>query len=123
MKPCCDKEDMLLAKALKHLGLKFWRDPRSWDVKVTDMCGEHEFDGYTEDGDWAETSSAKALGKTKTFVRGDSAIWSSDERSKHIIENPFFGIRCAEELSMRLDLLGCKMLGGKVEAGNVYEKS
>ena len=123
MKPCCDKEDMLLAKALKHLGLKFWRDPRSWDVKVTDECGKHEFDCWTEVGDLVETSSAEALGKTKTFVKSDLVVWSTSERSRHVIENPFFGVKCAEELSMRLDLLGCKMLGGKVEAGNVYEKS
>ena len=110
MKPCCDNEDALLAMALKHLGLKFWREPRSWDVKVTDLCGQHEFDGYTEDGDWVETSisSAEALGETKTFVRGDSAVWSTNERSRHIIANPFFGVKCAEELSMHLDLLGCK---------------
>ena len=107
MKPCCGKEDMLLAKALKHLGLKFWRDPRSWDVKITDMCGEHEFDGYTEDIDWIETSSAEALGKTKTFVRNDLTTWTSDVLNTRyvIIENPFFGVKCAEELSVRLDLL------------------
>ena len=110
MKLCCDNEDALLAMALNRLGLKFWRDPRSWDVKVTDLCGEHEFDSYTEDADWVETSisSVEALGETKTFVRGGSAVWSSNERSRHIIENPFFGVKCAEELSMRLDLLGCK---------------
>lgn len=104
------REDILLAAALNYISLKFWRDPRSWDVKVTDECGKHEFDSYTENGDWVETSisSAEALGKTKTFVRGGSAIWSTIERSKHIIENPFFGVKCAEELSMRLDLLGCK---------------
>ena len=99
------REETLLIAALNSIGLKFWRDPKSWDVKITDKSGEHEFDCCTEDGDWAETSSAKALGKTKTFVRGDSAIWSSDERSKHIIENPFFGVKCVEELSVRLDLL------------------
>ena len=105
MKPCCSKEDMLLAIALKHLGLKFWRDPKSWYVKVTDMSGKHEFNGYTEDIDWIETSSAEALGKTKTFARNDSVVWSTSERSKYIIENPFFGVKCAEELSVRLDLL------------------
>ena len=118
-------EDALLATALKHIGLKFWRDPKSWDVKVTDECGKHEFDCCTEVGDLVETniSCVEALGKTKTFVRSGSAVWSTAERSKYIIENPFFGVKCAEELSMRLDLLGCKMLDGKVEAGNVYEKS
>ena len=107
MKPCFDKEDMLLAKALKHLGLKFWRDPRSWDVKITDRCGKHEFDCCTEVGDLVETSisSVEALGKTKTFVRSGSAVWSTIERSRYIIENPFFGVKCAEELSVRLDLL------------------
>ena len=99
------REDTLLATALKHIGLKFWRDPRSWDVKVTDECGKHGFDGYTEDGDFVETSSAEALGKTKTFVRSGSAVWSTAERSKYIIENPFFGVKCVEELSVRLDLL------------------
>lgn len=101
------REETLLIAALNHIGLKFWRDPKSWDVKITDKSGKHEFDCCTEVGDCVETSisSLEALGETKIFVRGDSAIWSSDERSKHIIENPFFGIRCAEELSMRLDLL------------------
>ena len=104
------REDELLAAALKHIGLKFWRDPRSWDAKVTDKCGKHEFDGYTEDGDWVETSisSVEALGETKTFVRCDSAIWSTNERSKHIIANPFFGVVDAETLAVKLDLLGCK---------------
>lgn len=104
------KEDTLLASALKHIGLKFWRDPRSLDVKVTDKSGKHEFDCYTEVGDLVETniSCAEALGKIKTFVRSGSAVWSTAERSRHVIENPFFGVKCAEELSMRLDLLGCK---------------
>lgn len=103
-----DREDALLAVALKHIGLKLWRDPRSWDVKATDRSGKHRFDGYTEDGDWAESSSAEALGRTKTFVRSGSAVWSTVERSRYIIENPFFGVKRSEELSMRLDLLGCK---------------
>ena len=98
-------EDALLATALKHIGLKFWRDPRSWDVKVTDECGKHEFDCWTEVGDLVETSSAEALGKTKTFVKSDLVVWNTSERSKHVIENPFFGVKCAEELSVRLDLL------------------
>lgn len=104
------KEDRLLAAALKHIGLKFRRDPRSWDVKVTDRCGEHEFDGYTEDGDWVDTgiSSVEALGETKTFVRGGSAVWSTNERSRHIIANPFFGIMDVETLAMKLDLFGAK---------------
>ena len=108
VKPCCGKEDMLLAIALKHLGLKLWRDPISWDVDVTDRCGKHEFYCCTEVGDLVETSisSVEALGKTKTFVRSGSAVWSTSERSKYIIENPFFGVKCAEELSVRLDLLG-----------------
>ena len=107
MKPCCDKEDILLETALKHLGLKFWRDPRSWDVKITDRCGKHEFDCCTGVGDLVETSisSVEALGKTKTFVKSDLVVWSTSERSKYIIENPFFGVTCAEELSVRLDLL------------------
>ena len=107
MKTCCDKEDMLLAKALKHLGLKFWRDPRSWDVKITDRCGKHEFDCCTEAGDLVETSisSVEALGETKTFVRSGLVIWRVSERFKNIIENPFFGVKCVEELSVRLDLL------------------
>ena len=110
------REDKLLAAALKHIGLKFWRDPRYLDVKVTDKYGKHKFDAYTEDDDWIETgiSSVEALGKTKTFVRGDSFIWSINERSRHIIENPFFGVKCAEELSMRLDLLGCKKMPKEV---------
>ena len=119
------KEDELLAAALNHIGLKFWRDPRSWDVKITDMRGEHEFDCCTEVGDLVETSisSVEALGETKTFVRSGLVIWSANYRSRYIIENPFFGVKCVEELSVRLDLLGCKMLDEKVEAGNVYEKS
>ena len=107
MKPCCSKEDMLLAIALKHLGLKLWRDPRSWDVKITDKCGKHEFDCCTGVGDLVETSisSVEALGKTKTFVKSDLVVWSTSERSKYIIENPFFGVKCVEELSVCLDLL------------------
>ena len=104
------EEDKLLAAALKYLGLKFWREPRSWDVKVTDLCGKHEFDGYTEDGDWVDTgiSSVEALGETKTFVRVDSWVFSSKERSERVIENPFFGIVDVETLAMKLDLFGAK---------------
>ena len=104
------REDALLAAALNHINLKFWRDPRSWDVKITDRCGKHEFDCCTGVGDLVETSisSVEALGKTKTFVKSDLVVWSTSERSKYIIENPFFGVKCAEELSVRLDLLGCK---------------
>lgn len=104
------REDTLLATALKHIGLKFWRDPKSWDVKVTDRSGKHEFDCYTEVGYLVETniSSIEALGKTKTFVRSCLVIWISNERFSNIIENPFFGVKCIEELSVRLDLLGYK---------------
>ena len=107
MKPCCGKEDTLLAIALKHLGLKFCRDPKSWDVKITDKSGKHEFDCYTEAGDLVEINilGVEALGETKTFVRSGLVIWPVSERSKYIIENPFFGVKCAEELSVRLDLL------------------
>ena len=104
------EEDKLLAAALNHLGLKFWREPRSWDAKVTNRAGELEFDGYREDGEWVDTgiSSAEALGETKTFVRVDSGVFSSKERPERIVENPFFGVKSPEELSIRLDLLGCK---------------
>ena len=100
-------EDTLLATALKHIGLKFWRDPKSWDVKITDKSGNHEFDCCTEVGDLVETSisSVEALGETKTFVRSGLVIWSANYRSRYIIENPFFGVKCVEELSVRLDLL------------------
>ena len=101
------REDTLLATALKHIGLKFWRDPKSWDVKVTDKSGKHEFSCCTEAGDLVETSisSIEALGETKTFVRNGLVIWSANYRSRYIIENPFFGVKCVEELSVRLDLL------------------
>ena len=104
------REDTLLATALKHIGLKFWKDPKSWDVKITDRSGKRAFDCCTEAGDWVETSisSVEALGKTKTFVRSGLVIWSVNERSKNIIENPFFGVKCVEELSVRLDLFGYK---------------
>lgn len=104
------REDTLLAIALKHIGLKFWRDPKSWDVKITDRSGKHAFDCCTEAGDWIETSisSVEALGKTKTFVRSGLVIWISSERFRNTIENPFFGVKCVEELSVRLDLLGYK---------------
>ena len=48
------REDALLATALNHIGLKFWRDPKSWNVKITDKSGKHEFDCYTEAGDVVE---------------------------------------------------------------------
>ena len=104
------REDTLLATALNSIGLKFWRDPKSWDVKVTDKSGKHEFDCYTEVGYLVETniSSVEALGETKTFARSGLVVWSASERSKNIIENPFFGVKCVEELSVRLDLLGYK---------------
>ena len=102
-----NREETLLIAALNHIGLKFWRDPKSWDVKITDKSGKHEFDCCTEVGDLVETSisGVEALGRTKTFVRIGLAVWSSSERSKNIIENPFFGVKCVEELSVRLDLL------------------
>ena len=101
------REETLLIAALNHIGLKFWRDPRSLDVKVTDKCGKHEFDCCTEVGDLVETSilSVEALGETKTFVRSGLVIWRVSERFKNIIENPFFRVKCVEELSVRLDLL------------------
>ena len=101
------REDVLLAAALNHIGLKFWRDPKTLDVKITDRSGKHEFDCCTEVGDLVETSisSVEALGETKTFARSGLVVWSASERSKNIIENPFFGVKCVEELSVRLDLL------------------
>ena len=101
------REETLLIAALNHIGLKFWRDPKSWDVKITDKSGKHEFDCYTEAGDLVEINilGVEALGETKTFVRSGLVIWPVSERSKYIIENPFFGVKCAEELSVRLDLL------------------
>ena len=38
-------------------------------------------------------------------MKSDLVVWSTSERSKYIIENPFFGVKCVEELSVRLDLL------------------
>ena len=101
------REETLLIAALNHIGLKFWRDPKSWDVKITDKSGEHEFDCCTEAGDWVKTSisSLEALGKTKIFVRSGLIIWRVSDRSRYVIENPFFGVKCVEELSVRLDLL------------------
>ena len=101
------REETLLIAALNHIGLKFWRDPKSWDVKIIDKSGKHEFDCYTEAGDLVEINilGVEALGETKTFVRSGLVIWPVSERSKYIIENPFFGVKCAEELSVRLDLL------------------
>ena len=101
------REETLLIAALNHIGLKFWRDPKSWNVKITDKSGKHEFDCYTEAGDLVEINilGVEALGETKTFVRSGLVIWPVSERSKYIIENPFFGVKCAEELSVRLDLL------------------
>ena len=101
------REDVLLAAALNHIGLKFWRDPKSWGVKITDRSGKHEFDCCTEAGDLVETSisGVEALGETKTFARSGLVVWSTSERSRYVIENPFFGVKCIEELSVRLDLL------------------
>ena len=101
------REETLLIAALNHIGLKFWRDPKSWNVKITDKSGKHEFDCCTEAGDWVKTSisSLEALGETKTFVRSGLVIWRVSERSRYVIENPFFGVKCVEELSVRLDLL------------------
>lgn len=83
-----NREETLLIAALNHIGLKFWRDPKSWDVKITDRSGKHEFYCYTEVGDWVETSisSVEDLGKTKTFVRSGLVIWISSERFRNIIQ-------------------------------------
>ena len=101
------REETLLIAALNHVGLKFWRDPKTWDVKITDKSGKHEFDCCTEVGDLVEINilCVEALGKTKTFVRSGLVIWSVNERSRYVIENPFFGVKCVEELSVHLDLL------------------
>ena len=101
------REETLLIAALNHIGLKFWRDPKSWNVKITDKSGKHEFDCCTEAGDLVAINilGVEALGETKTFVRSDLVIWSTSERSRYVIENPFFGVKCVEELSVRLDLL------------------
>ena len=101
------REETLLIAALNSIGLTFWRDPKSWDVKITDKSGKHEFDCCTEVGDLVETSisGVEALGETKTFVRSGLVIWRVSERSRYVIENPFFGVKCVEELSVRLDLL------------------
>ena len=101
------REETLLIAALNHIGLTFWRDPKSWNVKITDKSGEHAFDCCTEAGDWVKTSisSLEALGETKTFVRSGLVIWRVSERSRYVIENPFFGVKCVEELSVCLDLL------------------
>ena len=104
------EEDKILASALDSIGLRFWREPRYWNVKATDKSGELEFDGYSENSDWIDVGAlnVEILGEIKTFVRIDSIVFSSKERSERIIDNPFFGIRSFEELSMQLDLLDCK---------------
>ena len=101
------REETLLIAALNSIGLKFWRDPKSWDVNITDKSGKHEFGCCTEAGDLVEINilGVEALGETKTFVRSGLVIWRVSERSRYVIENPFFGVKCVEELSMRLDLL------------------
>lgn len=101
------REDVLLAAALNHIGLKFWRDPKSWNVKITDKSGKHEFDCCTEAGDLVEINilGVEALGETKFFVKNNLIVWSTNDRSRYVIENPFFGVKCVEELLVRLDLL------------------
>ena len=102
-----NREETLLIAALNHIGLKFWRDPNSWAVTITAKSGEHEFDCCMEAGDWVKTSisSLEDLGKTKIFVRSGLIIWRVSDRSRYVIENPFFGVKCVEELLVRLDLL------------------
>lgn len=106
------EEDRLLASVLESIGLRFWREPKYWNVKVTDKSGKLEFDGYSENSDWIDVGvlNVEILGEIKTFVRLDSMVFSSKERSEIVIDNPFFGIRSFEELSIQLDLLDCKRM-------------
>lgn len=95
------KEDLLLSSACKALGLRFWRNPKTWEAGVTTQDGKWCCDGYDENDDLVDggCSSVEALGEIKRF---------SNYPCEPDVENIFFGVKTPEELSMRLDLLGCK---------------
>ena len=98
--------DLLIDQALKSIGLVFWRHPMSGDVYVFDKSGKILYDAYDENYVWICTnaSSVKNLGKTRKFIQ-ECSIPSQTTASNYIIDNPFFGVKTATEIRVKLDLM------------------
>lgn len=98
------KNDALMARALKKMGLKFKRDKKTWeayalygrkhDYKYDATCYNDE-DCMVDDG----PNTPESLGETKYF-------WLiSKHTAPNYIANIFFGVKSAEELEIKLDLM------------------
>lgn len=93
------EEEKVLVRAFKILGLRWQRDPESWEPLILDRRGR-KYDAYTAEL-WLDcgVSTAEDLGEAESFMCDFG--WKSE-----FVENPFYGIKCLEELELKLALLG-----------------
>ena len=99
------KNDALMARALKKMGLKFKRDKKTWeayalysrihDYEYGAICYNDE-DCIVVDG----PNTPESLGEIKYFW-----LASSKRTAPNYIDNIFFGVKSTEELRIKLDLI------------------
>lgn len=97
--PELSEEEKVLVRAFKILGLRWQRDPESWEPLILDRRGR-KYEAYTAEL-WLDcgVSTAEDLGEAESFMCDFG--WKSE-----FVENPFYGIKCLEELELKLALLG-----------------
>lgn len=98
------KNDALMARALKKMGLKFKRDKKTWeayalygrrhDYKYYAACYNDD-DCVVDDG----LNVPESLGEIKYF------LLTSKHTGPNYIANIFFSVKSAEELEIKLDLM------------------
>lgn len=97
------KNDALLKKALKKMGLFFFRDEKSWEAKVfASKSKKYECECYGADGDilGEGPNTPESLGEIETFF-----VYASNPDDEHFMDNIFFGVKSYEELQIKLDLM------------------
>lgn len=97
------KNDALMARALKKMGLFFFRDEKSWEAKVfTSKSKKYECECYDANDNilFEGPNTPESLGEIETFY-----VYSRNPDDEHFMDNIFFNVKSAEELAIKLDLM------------------
>ena len=97
------KNDALLKKALKKMGLFFFRDNKSWEAKVfASKSKRYECECYDINDDILSEgpNTPESLGEIAAFF-----VCARNPDDDHFMDNIFFGVKNFAELQIKLDLM------------------
>ena len=97
------KNDALLKKALKKMGLFFFRDKKSWEAKVfASKSKKYECECYDADGGilGEGPNTPESLGEIESFY-----VYARHLDDEYCMDNIFFGVKNFAELQITLDLM------------------